>query len=75
MHIGLSQRLKIIYQSCMLIDGLCKGGYLNKALDLCALVEKKGMNLNIVVYNSIINGLCHEGRLIETFRLLFIRET
>ncbi|TKY72752.1 Pentatricopeptide repeat-containing protein [Spatholobus suberectus] len=54
----------------IVIDGLCKGGYLNKALDLCAVVEKKGMNLNIVVYNSIINGLCHEGRLIEAFRLL-----
>ncbi|MED6132820.1 hypothetical protein PIB30_022463 [Stylosanthes scabra] len=52
-----------------LIDGLCKGGYLNKALDLCAFVEKKGITLDIVVYNSIINGLCHEGRLIEAFRL------
>ncbi|MED6185778.1 hypothetical protein PIB30_060389 [Stylosanthes scabra] len=52
-----------------LIDGLCKGGYLNKALDLCAFVEKKGITLDIVVYNSIINGLCHEGHLIEAFRL------
>ncbi|KAK7354700.1 hypothetical protein VNO80_20167 [Phaseolus coccineus] len=54
----------------IVIDGLCKGGYLNKALDLCAFVERKGMSLNIVIYNSIINGLCHEGCLIEAFRLL-----
>lgn len=53
----------------IVIDGLCKGGYLHKALDLCAFIEKKGMHLNIVIYNSIINGLCHEGRLIEAFRL------
>jgi len=54
----------------IVIDGLCKGGYLNKALDLCAFVERKGMKLNVVIYNSIINGLCHEGCLIEAFRLL-----
>ncbi|KAK7413036.1 hypothetical protein VNO78_04871 [Psophocarpus tetragonolobus] len=54
----------------IVIDGLCKGGYLSKALDLCAFVEKKGLNLNIVIYNSIINGLCHEGCFIEVFRLL-----
>ncbi|KAK7303925.1 hypothetical protein RJT34_14845 [Clitoria ternatea] len=53
----------------IVIDGLCKRGYISKALDLCAFVERKGMNLNIVIYNSIINGLCHEGRLIEAFRL------
>ncbi|KAF7838004.1 pentatricopeptide repeat-containing protein [Senna tora] len=51
------------------VDGLCKSGYVNKALDLCIFAEKKGIILNIVSYNSIINGLCHEGRLIEAFRL------
>ncbi|WVZ18810.1 hypothetical protein V8G54_006132 [Vigna mungo] len=58
------------FDYAIVIDGLCKGGYLNKALDLCSFVERKGMNLNIVIYNSIINGLCHEGCLIEAFRLL-----
>ena len=53
----------------IVIDGLCKGGYLNKALDVCAFAEKKGITMDIVIYNSIINGLCHEGRLIEAFRL------
>ncbi|KAJ1378223.1 Tetratricopeptide-like helical domain superfamily [Sesbania bispinosa] len=62
--------LPVIYVDyAIVIDGLCKEGYLNKALDLCAFIEKKGMNLNIVIYNSIINRLCHEGRLIEAFRL------
>ncbi|KAL4321385.1 hypothetical protein AHAS_Ahas14G0105200 [Arachis hypogaea] len=62
--------LQVMYADyAILIDALCKGGYLNKALDLCAFVEKKGITLDIVVYNSIINGLCHEGRLIEAFRL------
>ncbi|RDY11633.1 Pentatricopeptide repeat-containing protein, mitochondrial, partial [Mucuna pruriens] len=63
--------LPVMYADyAIVIDGLCKGGYLNKALDLCAFVEKKGMKLNIVIYNTIINGLCHEGCLIEAFRLL-----
>ncbi|KAL2347987.1 hypothetical protein Fmac_001987 [Flemingia macrophylla] len=68
---GTQDYLPVSYvDHAVVIDGLCKGGYLNKALDLCAFVEKKGMSLNIVVYNSILNGLCHEGRLIEAFRLL-----
>ncbi|KAK7329188.1 hypothetical protein VNO77_23338 [Canavalia gladiata] len=62
--------LSVMYVDyAIVIDGLCKGGYLDKALDLCAFVEKKGMILNIVIYNSIINCLCHEGRLVEAFRL------
>nr|KYP62288.1 hypothetical protein KK1_016815 [Cajanus cajan] len=68
---GTQDNLPVIYVDyAIVIDALCKGGYLNKALDLCAFVEEKGMSLNIVVYNSILNGLCHEGRLIEAFRLL-----
>ncbi|XP_054804617.1 pentatricopeptide repeat-containing protein At5g57250, mitochondrial [Prosopis cineraria] len=51
------------------IDGLCKGGFVSKALDLCIFAEKKGITLNIVSYNSIINGLCIDGRLLEAFRL------
>lgn len=53
----------------IVIRGLCKGGYLNKALDLCVFIAKKGVNSNIDIYNSIINGLCHEGCLIEAFRI------
>lgn len=60
--------IDVVYYSAV-VDGLCKGGYVNKALDLCIFAEKKGITLNVVLYNSIINGLCHEGRLIEAFRL------
>lgn len=53
----------------IIVDGLCKGGYVDKALDLCAFVIKKGITLNIISYNSVLNGLCCQGRLVEAFRL------
>jgi leucine-rich PPR motif-containing protein len=53
----------------IIVDGLCKGGYVDKALDLCAFVKKKGIALNIISYNSVLNGLCRQGRLVEAFRL------
>ncbi|KAB1204282.1 hypothetical protein CJ030_MR8G020399 [Morella rubra] len=53
----------------ILINGLCKGGYVDKALDLCDFVRRKGISLNIFSYNSVINGLCRQGRLVEAFRL------
>ncbi|KAL0337130.1 UNVERIFIED_CONTAM: Pentatricopeptide repeat-containing protein, mitochondrial [Sesamum calycinum] len=43
--------------------------HINKALDLCTLAKKKGIALNIVAYNSVINGLCSQGCLVEAFRL------
>ena len=53
----------------IIVDGLCKGAYFDKALDLCTFVKKKGITLNIISYNSIINGLCRQGCLVEAFRL------
>ncbi|OWM84289.1 pentatricopeptide repeat-containing protein At5g57250, mitochondrial [Punica granatum] len=53
----------------IIIGGLCKGGYINEALDLCSFARKKGTALNIISYNMIIKGLCRHGRLIEAFRL------
>lgn len=53
----------------IIVDGLCKGGYPVKALDLCAFVEKMGVIFNIITYNSVINGLCRQGCLVEAFRL------
>ncbi|KAG7942118.1 hypothetical protein I3843_16G083400 [Carya illinoinensis] len=53
----------------IIIDGLSKGGHVNKALDVCAFVKKKGITLNIISYNSVINGLCCQGHLVEAFRL------
>lgn len=52
-----------------LVHALCKEGYPNQALDLCAFAKNKGIIPNIVTYNSVINGLCHQGFLVEAFRL------
>ncbi|XAR53447.1 hypothetical protein NMG60_11022001 [Bertholletia excelsa] len=54
----------------IVVDGLCKEGHVDKALDLCAFAKRKGVTLNIVTYNSIMNGLCHQGCFVEAFRLL-----
>lgn len=53
----------------VIVNGLCKRGYLNQALDLCSFTRKKGIALNVVSYNSVINGLCRQGRLMEAFRI------
>ncbi|GJN37885.1 hypothetical protein PR202_gb26883 [Eleusine coracana subsp. coracana] len=53
----------------IVVDGLCKGGYLEKALDLCESMEKEGLRPNIVIHNSVLSGLCQQGCLTEAFRL------
>ncbi|KAK8615189.1 hypothetical protein V6N13_068970 [Hibiscus sabdariffa] len=53
----------------ILVHALCKEGYPNQALDLCAFAKTKGITPNIVMYNSVINGLCRQGCLIEALRL------
>ncbi|KAF9616685.1 hypothetical protein IFM89_031549 [Coptis chinensis] len=53
----------------IVVDGLCKGGHLHMALDLCATMRKKGILPNIVTYNTVISGLCQQGCLVEALRL------
>ncbi|GAB2291435.1 hypothetical protein Dimus_025690 [Dionaea muscipula] len=53
----------------VVIDGLCKEGHLERALNLCGFARTKGIELNVVVYNIILNGLCRQGCLVEAFRL------
>ncbi|KAL6977845.1 hypothetical protein U1Q18_026628 [Sarracenia purpurea var. burkii] len=53
----------------MVVDRLCKGGHMDKALNLCAFAKRKGITLSIITYNSVINGLCRQGCFIEAFRL------
>ncbi|KAL2936441.1 hypothetical protein RDABS01_011882 [Bienertia sinuspersici] len=53
----------------VLVDGLCKEGYVDKALDLCNFARRMGVRLNVVTYNSLFNGLCRQNCLIEAFRL------
>ncbi|KAL7133756.1 hypothetical protein ABFS83_12G161200 [Erythranthe nasuta] len=54
----------------IIIDALCKKRRIKEALDICSLAaKKKGIALSIVTFNSVINGLCHQGCLTEAFRL------
>ncbi|KAF8102602.1 hypothetical protein N665_0198s0298 [Sinapis alba] len=53
----------------IIVDGLCKEGFLTKALDLCTFAKQRGIILNIITYNSLINGLCQQGCLVEALRL------
>ncbi|VVB16126.1 unnamed protein product [Arabis nemorensis] len=53
----------------IVIDGLCKEGFLVKALDLCTFAKQRGIILNIITYNSLINGLCQQSCLVEALRL------
>lgn len=58
-----------VFGYSIVIDALCKGRHIEKALDICTLAKKKGITLNIVTFNSVINGLCQQGCLVEAFRL------
>ncbi|XP_026415082.1 pentatricopeptide repeat-containing protein At5g57250, mitochondrial-like [Papaver somniferum] len=53
----------------IVVDGLCKEGFLNKALDLCVTMRKHGIPPNIVIYNSVINGLCNQGCFVQALRI------
>ncbi|KAG7538534.1 Pentatricopeptide repeat [Arabidopsis suecica] len=53
----------------IIINGLCKEGFLVKALDLCSFAKSRGVTLNTITYNSLINGLCQQGCLVEALRL------
>ncbi|XP_043714385.1 pentatricopeptide repeat-containing protein At5g57250, mitochondrial [Telopea speciosissima] len=68
LEVGDQTLLNVVAYS-IVIDGLCKSGYLNRALDLCDTMKKKGIAPNIVTYNSVIYGLCQQGCLIEALRL------
>ncbi|KAF5813365.1 putative tetratricopeptide-like helical domain superfamily [Helianthus annuus] len=68
---GSKERLPFmdVVDYTIVVDGLCKGGHIGKALEVCTLAKNYGITLNIITYNSIINGLCHQGCFIEAFRL------
>lgn len=53
----------------IIIDGLCKEGYIAKAIELCNFARKRGVTLSVVIYNSLFNGLCRQNCLVEAFRL------
>lgn len=48
-----------------LVDVFCRRGYLDYSFHLLADMEKRGICLGIVTYNTVINGLCKVGRTCE----------
>ncbi|MCL7049117.1 hypothetical protein MKW94_004574, partial [Papaver nudicaule] len=58
-----------VFGYSIVVDRLCKEGYLNKALDLCVTMRKHGIPPNIVIYNSVINGLCDQGCFVQALRI------
>ncbi|KAB2621985.1 pentatricopeptide repeat-containing protein [Pyrus ussuriensis x Pyrus communis] len=54
----------------VLVHGLCKNGYLNKALQILKEAENARADLEAFAYSSTINGLCREGILDEAARLV-----
>ncbi|KAL3533655.1 hypothetical protein ACH5RR_007176 [Cinchona calisaya] len=58
------------YTYCVVLDGLCKSGHVDKALQLLCSLETGGVKLHISMYNIILDRLCTSGRL-DSARELF----
>lgn len=69
MKSGNNPSLGDVFDYSILIHGLCKGGQMTEALDICVCAKTNGIKLNIVSYNSVIKGLCLQSRLTEAFQL------
>ncbi|KAF5958928.1 hypothetical protein HYC85_000137 [Camellia sinensis] len=54
----------------ILLDGLCKNGRISKALSLFHVMERNGLDLNVVMYSIIIDAFCKDKKL-DTARALF----
>lgn len=50
----------------ILLDGLCDNGELEKALELLNRMPKSEMDLDIIIYNIIIHGICNASKVDET---------
>ena len=53
-----------------LIDGLCKEGKIDKAVDILHDMISKGHEPNVVTYNILINGLCKKGEIDKAVDIL-----
>ncbi|KAI4370239.1 hypothetical protein MLD38_018609 [Melastoma candidum] len=52
------------------VDGLCKEGRLEEALELLGAMRSKGFLPNNVTYSTLIHGLCGQGKCDEARALL-----
>ncbi|CDP04645.1 unnamed protein product [Coffea canephora] len=67
---------------CVMLDGLCKTGYIDEALhkrldsarDLFNNLSLNGLDPNVITYNTMIAGLLSEGLLIEGKELILKME-
>ncbi|XP_051224287.1 uncharacterized protein [Lolium perenne] len=53
----------------IVVEGLCRGGNLEMALDVCGSMKKEGVHPTIIIHNSVLSGLCQHGCFTEAFRL------
>jgi pentatricopeptide repeat protein len=54
-----------VYSYNILINGLCKKPDLSAALDVIALMEKRGLSPDMVSFNTLLKGFYHNGTLDE----------
>ncbi|CAL9022196.1 unnamed protein product [Prunus brigantina] len=62
----------VIYNT--LIDAYCKLNKIDQAFELLRLMALKGLELNLISYNVVLNGLRREGRMNETSQHLVLQE-
>ncbi|KAI4312323.1 hypothetical protein MLD38_037143 [Melastoma candidum] len=68
MERGCSFNNLVVYSTC--VDGLCKEGRADEALELLGAITSKGILPNNVTYAAMIHGLCCQGRVEEALELL-----
>ncbi|KAI3904625.1 hypothetical protein MKW98_014805 [Papaver atlanticum] len=57
------------YTSAILIDGLCKTGYVDKAVEQLKQMKADGQKTNSVAYNCVIDRFCKEGSLESAWKV------
>ncbi|XP_019158037.1 PREDICTED: putative pentatricopeptide repeat-containing protein At1g12700, mitochondrial [Ipomoea nil] len=54
----------------VLINGLCKAGHTQNALDLLTVMQEEGPKPNTIVYNTVIDSLCKDRMVDKALGLL-----
>ena len=50
-----------VFSYTIVVDGLCKDGLDLDALDLFSKMKRRGIVLDVVIYTTLIHGLCTIG--------------
>jgi pentatricopeptide repeat protein len=59
----------IVQTYAILLDDMCKNLHFLEAMALFQVMEDKKFDLNIVIYNILIDGMYHVGKLITANKL------